>query len=105
MGKKKNFGDKKPGYQKEFIPSETLRPEMYQTHGFIADKSCAKLGRVLRQRGIDCKTMEDANDSNQACAAAVQENRIFVTSNLKLFNQKLSMPRCCVFYKSNSNSN
>lgn len=102
-GKKKNFGEKKAGYQKEFIPSEELKPEMWRTNGFMLDKNLNKLQKLMKEKGIDAKTI-NTKESDQICAAAIQENRIFITSNLKLFNKKLQMPRCCLFYKSSPQS-
>lgn len=48
--------------------------------------------------------MRDVKDSNAICTQAVKENRIFVTSNLKVFNSKLQVPRCCVHFKASPES-
>jgi hypothetical protein len=96
MGKKKHFGTSEN--MKDFIPSHNLTPEMWKQHGFIVDKHLLKVGKMLQNRGINCVVL-DTPDSDKICEVAVRENRIFVTSNLKLFNKKTSMPRCCLHYK------
>lgn len=53
---------------------------------------------MLWNRGLDVKVI-DSNDGDYVCAQAVKENRIFLTSNLKLFNKKVSVPRGCLHYK------
>jgi uncharacterized protein with PIN domain len=65
----------------------------------MMDKNLNKVTKLLQEKGVDCKTVYAA-ESEQICAAAIQENRIFVTSNMKLFNKKIAMPRVCLFYKS-----
>ena len=62
------------------------------------DKNLVKVGRMMQSKGIDCK-IYDGMDSDQICEKAIKENRVFVTSNLKLFNKKVSMPRCCIHFK------
>lgn len=74
---------------------------MWQTHGFIVDKNLTKLARMLQEKGIDCRIPTDTNDSEKICSRALEEDRIFITSNLKLFNRKSVMNRCCVHYKDN----
>ena len=66
--------------------------------GFCVDKHLAKLAKMLNQRDVDCKVIEIA-DSDLACATAVKENRVFLTSNLKVFNQKQGVPRGCLHYQ------
>ena len=100
--KKKHFGTSEN--MKDFIPGHNLTPDMWKTHGFIVDKHLAKVGYMLRDNGCDVKIMPKDTDSEIVCAEAVKDNRIFVTSNLKLFNKKLSMLRCCLHYKANPQS-
>jgi uncharacterized protein with PIN domain len=64
-----------------------LRPDVANTQGFIVDKSLPKLGRRLNSKGIDCKIIENEKDSNKIMDIAIKENRIFVTSNFKVFNK------------------
>ena len=71
---------------------------MWQTHGFIVDKNLNKLARMLQEKNIDC-VIPDTTDSEKICARALEQDRIFITSNLKLFNRKNAMNRCCVHYK------
>ena len=78
---------------------------MWKTNGFIVDKSLPKLGRILTQHGIDCRIIENVSDSNLIMLEAIKENRIFVTSNLKLLHKKIAMLRCCVHYRANPKSN
>lgn len=70
-----------------------------KSQGFIIDKNLFKVGKMLQEKKVDCKIPEKDVDSEQICAIAVKENRIFITSNLRLFNKKLSLPRCCIAYK------
>ncbi len=53
----------------------------------------------MQEKQIDCKIMDADCDSEIICAQAVKENRIFITTNLKLFNKKVQIPRCCIAYK------
>lgn len=69
--------------------------------GFIVDKNLPALAKILNQNGIECLFLEGAKDSEQICLAAVKHNKIFVTSNLKLFNKKISQQRFCVHFRSN----
>jgi uncharacterized protein with PIN domain len=73
---------------------------MWKSNGFIVDRNLKKLGYLLREIGVDC-SIPDLNDSEQICSKALEQDRIFVTSNLKLFNRKSVMNRCCVHYKDN----
>ena len=73
---------------------------MWQTNGFMVDRNLSKLGQILQEKGIDC-AITQLNDSEQICSKALEQDRIFITSNLKLFNRKSVMNRCCVHYKDN----
>jgi uncharacterized protein with PIN domain len=75
-----------------------MKASMWQQHGFIVDKSLTKLAFLLQEKGIDC-LIPDSQDSEQICSKALEKDRIFITSNLKLFNRKSVMNRCCVHYK------
>jgi hypothetical protein len=59
----------------------------------------------LNSKGIDCKIIEDEKDSNKIMDIAIKENRIFVTSNMKVFNIKVPMYKCCVHYRAHPKSN
>jgi uncharacterized protein with PIN domain len=74
---------------------------MWQSHGFIVDKNLEKLGEFLKAKNIDC-LITDLKDSEQICSKALETNRVFITSNLKLFNKKSVMNRCCVHFKDNA---
>lgn len=71
--------------------------------GFIVDKNLFKLGKLLNERKIDCMIpdQQQSKDSELICAKAIEMDRIFITSNLKLFNKKNVLKRCCVHYKDN----
>lgn len=71
---------------------------MWQTHGFIVDKNLVKLGKMLQENKIDCM-ITNFGDSEKICSKALELDRVFVTSNLKLFNKKSVMNRCCVHFK------
>lgn len=43
--KKKHFGTSEN--MKDFIPSHNLNPEDYKKQGFIVDKQCVKVGKLL----------------------------------------------------------
>jgi len=73
---------------------------MWQTRGFIVDKNLVKLAKMLQEKGIDC-TIPESEDSEQICSIALESDRVFITSNLKLFNRKSVMMRCCVHFKDN----
>lgn len=73
---------------------------MWETHGFIVDRNLNKLGNILKEKGIEC-IIPESNDSEQICSKALEKDKIFITSNLKLFNRKSVMNRCCVHYKDN----
>jgi uncharacterized protein with PIN domain len=85
------------GSSSKFIASVELRPEMV-ARGFCVDKYLGKLARLLDSRGVDCKVIQQA-DADLACATAVKENRVFLTSNLKVFNSKQGVPRGCLHYQ------
>lgn len=55
---------------------------------------------MMQAKNIDC-IIHDSQDSEKICSFALEKDRIFVTSNLKLFNKKSVMNRCCVHYKDN----
>jgi len=74
---------------------------MWQTHGFIVDRNLDKLGKMLQEKGVKC-IITNLQDSENICAKALEEDAVFITSNLKLFNRKNSMNRCCVHFKDNS---
>lgn len=80
--------------------NDELKASMWETHGFIVDTKLSKLGRLLKENNVDC-LIPDTNDSEKICSMALEKDRIFITSNLKLFNKKNSMNRCCVHYKDN----
>lgn len=71
---------------------------MWQTHGFIVDRNLQKLCKILQDNKIDCIQI-DSQDSEYICNKAMEKDRVFITSNLKLFNRKSVMNRCCVHYK------
>jgi len=73
---------------------------MWQSNGFIVDRNLSKLAHLLKEKGVDC-LITNYNDSEQICSKALEQDRIFITSNLKLFNRKSVMNRCCVHYKDN----
>jgi len=60
-----------------------------------------KLGRMLQEKGIDC-LIHNVDDSENICSKALETDRIFVTSNLKLFNRKSVLNRVCVHFKDNN---
>jgi len=72
---------------------------MWQTNGFIVDKNLNKLGKMLQEKGISC-IIPDTQDSERICNKALEQDRIFITSNLNLFNKKNVM-KCCVHYRDN----
>ncbi len=74
-----------------------------KSQGFIVDRYLSKVGNKLKQKGVDCKIV-DTDDGNVVCNQAVRENRVFLTSNLKQFNKKISLPRGCLHYKANPES-
>ena len=82
------------------ITSDDMTASMWQTNGFIVDRNLNRLGMFLKEKGIDC-IIPDCNDSEQICSRALEKDRIFLTSNLKLFNRKSVLNRCCVHYKDN----
>ena len=96
-----SYGRKGQTNNTSLITNDTLRASMWQTHGFIVDKNLTKLARMLQERGIDCEIPHDTQDSEKICSRALEKDRIFITSNLKLFNRKSVMNRCCVHYKDN----
>mmetsp|Transcript_22294 Transcript_22294/g.34495 ORF Transcript_22294/g.34495 Transcript_22294/m.34495 type:complete len:92 (+) Transcript_22294:2071-2346(+) len=69
--------------------------------GFIMDKNLFKLGKLLKEKGLDVLIPDQnlSRDSELICARAIEQDLIFVTSNKKLFNQKSVMNRCCVHFK------
>jgi uncharacterized protein with PIN domain len=71
-----------------------------KTKGFIVDKNLSKVGRMISDRGYDCKVVDNA-DLEKVCEMAIREDRVFLTSNLKIFNKKVQMPRGCLHYKAN----
>lgn len=96
-----SYGRKGQTNNTSLITNDTLRASMWQTHGFIVDKNLTKLARMLQEKGIDCEIPADTSDSEKICSRALEKDRIFITSNLKLFNRKSVMNRCCVHYKDN----
>jgi hypothetical protein len=88
------------GKFKKLVTSKGLTPDSVKTlSGFMVDKNLSKLAKKLQEKGIDCVDPTDTQDSEKICGRAIAENRIFITSNLRLFNKKGAMPRCCVHYK------
>ncbi len=63
------------------------------------DKNLFKVAKMLQEKKVDCKIMDSSFDSEAICAQAVKDNRILITSNLKLFNKKVALPRVCIAYK------
>lgn len=49
-----------------------------------------KLGKLLQDKGIDCKIVE-TTDLEAVCAQAIEESRVYLTSNMKMFKKKISM--------------
>lgn len=47
---------------------------------------------------MDC-LIPETQDSELICSKAMETDRVFVTSNLRLFNKKSVMNRCCVHFK------
>ena len=90
---------------------------MWQDKGFIVDRNLSRLAKMLQEKGVDCMIPDQSysQDSEQICSKALETDRIFITSNLKLFNKKsvravravrdasLFLARCCcVHYKDNA---
>jgi len=77
---------------------------MWQDKGFIVDRNLSRLAKMLQEKGVDCMIPDQSysQDSEQICSKALETDRIFITSNLKLFNKKSVMHRCCVHYKDNA---
>lgn len=69
-----------------------------KTKGFIMDRYLSKVAGMLRDKGINCKVV-DSDDQKWVAGQAVKEGRILLTSNLKHFNQLLSVPRGCLHFK------
>jgi uncharacterized protein with PIN domain len=68
------------------------------TRGMVVDSNLAKLGKMLQQKGVDCKILTAA-ESGIASQIAHKENRVYITSNLRVFNQSGTVPRGCVHFK------
>ena len=64
----------------------------------MVDKNLTKLAKMLQEKNIDCM-IPDAQDSEVICSRALEQDRIFITSNLNLFNKKTVMNICCVHWK------
>lgn len=93
-----SYGRKGQTNNTQLFTNDELRASMWQTHGFVVDKNLNKLARMLQEKSIDC-VIPDTTDSEKICSLALEKNRILITSNLKLFNRKNAMNRCCVHYK------
>ena len=66
--------------------------------GFCMDKNMVNLSYLLRNRGIICiDTTSKLPQDN--CIVAMNSEKIFVTSDPKLFNEKICMKICCVSKK------
>lgn len=78
--------------------NDELKASMWETNGFIVDKNLNKLARMLQEKNVDC-LIPETNDSERICSIALEKDRIFITSNLKLFNRKNAMNRCCVHFR------
>jgi uncharacterized protein with PIN domain len=83
------------------MPSAEVTPGMWKTHGFIVDQNLSKVANLLKENNVDCKVLEDSADTNQISFIAAQENRIFITNNLKVYEKKQGQPRGCLFARSN----
>jgi len=81
---------------KDFVASEELRPEMKQ-RGFIVNQYLSKVAKMIQEKGYDCLVVD--TDGESIAHLAVQENRVMLTDNLKLFNKKITIPRGCLHYK------
>lgn len=95
-----SYGKKGQSNNISFLHNDELRASMWQTHGFIVDKNLVALGHMLQDKGIDC-LVTNLKDSEVICSKALEQDRVFVTCNLKLFNKKSVMNRCCVHFKDN----
>ena len=42
---------------KDFLPSDELNPELKQK-GFLVDSSLSRVGKLLLEKGVDCKIIE-----------------------------------------------
>lgn len=93
-----SYGKKGQTQNLSFLHNDELRASMWQTKGFLVDKNLTKLGRLLQEKGIDC-IVTDLQDSEQICSKCLEMDRVLITSNLKLFNKKSVMNRCCVHFK------
>lgn len=93
-----SYGRKGQTNNTQLFTNDELRASMWQTHGFIVDKNLNKLARMLQEKNIDC-VIPDTTDSEKICSKALEQDRIFITSNLKLFTRKNAMNRCCVHFK------
>ncbi len=67
--------------------------------GFMVDKNLFRIGKMLQDRKIYCHIPDQGLDSETICKNAMNDNRVFITTNLKLFNKKLTVPMCCVAFK------
>ena len=84
------------------MPSNELKPEM-KTQGFVVDKYLSKVAKLISNKGYDCKILDRA-EPEEVVACAVKENRVFLTSNMKFFNKKVTIPRGCLHYKASPES-
>lgn len=98
VGKKKHFGAQEESKKenKDFIASEELKPEM-KLNGFIVNQYLSKVARMIQDKGYDCMIVD--TDGESIAHLAVQENRVMLTDNLKLFNKKITIPRGCLHFK------
>ena len=94
-----SYGKKGQTNLNKLLASDDLKASMWLSHGFIVDRNLDKLGRILQEKKIDCVIPDSHLDSDQICSKAMELDRVFVTSNLKLFNRKNVMNRVCVHYK------
>lgn len=82
--------------------ADCLKPEMWKTKGFVMDKNMTNLSQMLSSRGIDC-VQTDHKMSKENCKKALALDKIFITQDIKLFNEKTIMQICCVNKKESSN--
>jgi hypothetical protein len=104
-GQQKKFGaekkDGESGKFKDFIPSVELKPEM-KANGFIVDKFLSKVAHAIKNKGYDCKIVDAEPEA--LVAQAVKENRIFLCTNNKFFNKKVTIPRGLLHLKASPES-
>jgi len=94
------YGRKSQTNSAYILTNDELKASMWKTNGFVVDRNLHKLCRMLKDKGINCIQL-DLSDSEQICSKAMEMDRIFITSNQKLFNRKSVMNRVCVHFRDN----